>query len=65
MDEDENNSEGSFLGEPHGEERRRGGPRAGGNDPERQMLLDLGIDAEIIDNDIDLARVLAESIIAD
>jgi len=27
--------------------------------------LDLGIDAEIIDNDIDLARVLAESMLAD
>jgi hypothetical protein len=27
--------------------------------------LDLGIDAEIIDNDIDLARVLAESMEAD
>ena len=27
--------------------------------------MDLGIDAEIIDNDIDLARVLAESMEAD
>jgi hypothetical protein len=27
--------------------------------------LDLGIDAEIIDNDIDLARVLAVSMMAD
>jgi hypothetical protein len=39
--------------------------RDDGNDPERQQFLDLGIDADIVDSDRDLARVLAESIMID
>ena len=40
----------------------RRGQRQGG-DSRRQRLIDLGIDEEIIDNDPDLAEVLAASLI--
>jgi hypothetical protein len=42
------------MGEDSPREERRGGGGAG-----RQALIDLGIDADIVDNDPDLAQVLA------